>query len=77
MALLSSIEIIINNNPFRNFQKVVISQNLYGTDRFEITCRYDALEDLDGFLIENSKDFLGYPIVIQTRFLKVKGNRTE
>lgn len=73
MALLSSIEIIINNNPFRNFQKVVISQNLYGTDRFEIICRYDALEDLDGFLIENSKDFLGYPIVIQTRFLKGEG----
>ncbi len=70
MALLSSIDININNNPFRNFQQVAISQNLYGIDRFEILCRYDALEELDGFLIENSKDFLGYPITIQTRFMQ-------
>ncbi len=70
MALLSNIEITINNNPFRNFQEVMISQNLYGIDRFEIICRYDALEELDGFLIEKSKDFLGYPIVIQTKFMQ-------
>jgi type VI secretion system secreted protein VgrG len=69
MSLLSKVDISINQKPFRNFQHISIDQNLYGIDRFEIICRYDALEELDGFLIEKSKDFLGLPIVIQTKFL--------
>jgi len=69
MALLTKIDISINQKPFTSFRQVSISQNLYGIDRFEIRCRYDALEELDGFLIEKSKNFLGLPIVIQTKFL--------
>jgi type VI secretion system secreted protein VgrG len=69
MALLTKIDISINQKPFKSFREVSISQNLYGIDRFEIRCRYDALEELDGFLIEKSKNFLGLPIVIQTKFL--------
>ncbi|NLB25230.1 MAG: hypothetical protein GX820_00905 [Bacteroidales bacterium] len=69
MALLSKIDISINQKPFKSFRQVSISQNLYGTDRFEIRCRYDAMEEIDGFLIEKSKNFLGLPIVIQTKFL--------
>lgn len=67
MSLLSKIDITINQKPLKNFQQVSISQNLYGIDRFEIICRYDAYEELDGFLIEKTKDFLGLPIVIQTK----------
>lgn len=70
MALLSKINIAINQKPLKSFQQVTINQNLYGIDSFEITCRYDALEDLDGFLVEKSKDFLGFPIVIQTKFMQ-------
>lgn len=69
MSLLSKIDISINQKPLTSFQHISIDQNLYGIDRFEIICRYDALEELDGFLIEKSKDFLGLPIVIQTKFL--------
>ena len=67
MSLLSKIDININQKPLKKFLRVSINQNLYGIDSFEIICRYDALEEMDGFLIENSKDFLGLPIVIQTR----------
>ncbi|MFW5773088.1 MAG: type VI secretion system Vgr family protein [Tangfeifania sp.] len=69
MALLSKIDISINQKPLKSFQHISISQSLYGIDQFEITCRYEALEELDGFLIENSKDYLGLPIVIQTKLL--------
>jgi uncharacterized protein involved in type VI secretion and phage assembly len=67
MALLTDISVTINRKPLKNFRKISISQNLYGIDRFEISCRYDALENLDGFMIEKSKDFLGLPILIQTK----------
>ena len=71
MSVLSKITILINKKPFKSFQHISIFENLYGIDRFEISSRYDALEELDGFLIEKSKDFLGFPIVIQTK-IKVK-----
>ena len=71
MSLLSNIDIQINQKPLKSFQSLTINQNLYGIDSFTITCRYDAIEKLDGFLIENTKDFLGLPIVIQTK-MKVK-----
>ncbi len=67
MAILSKIDITINKKPLKSFQQVSISQNLYGIDSFEITCPYEALEEMDGFLIEKSKNFLGLPIVIQTK----------
>lgn len=69
MSLLSKIDITINQKPLKSFQKVSVKQTMYGLDSFEIICRYDAYEDLDGFLIEQSKDFLGLPIVIQTKIL--------
>lgn len=76
MSVVSNIHVLINQRQLKNFQQISISQNLYGIDRFEITCRYDALEELDGFLIEKSKDFLGLPILIQTKVL-VKDNEKD
>ena len=67
MSILSKIDISINQKPFEKFHKVLISHNLYGIDTFEIRCRYESIEELDGFLIEKSKDFLGLPVVIQTK----------
>jgi len=69
MSLLSKIDITINRKPLKYFYRVVINQNLYGIDTFEVECHYEALEEMDGFLIEKSKDFLGLPLVIQTRVL--------
>ncbi|MCF6356879.1 MAG: hypothetical protein L3J54_03655 [Draconibacterium sp.] len=67
MNSISKISIEINGKPLKDFDEVNINQNMYGIDSFEIACRFDAIENADEFLIENSKDFLGLPIVIQTR----------
>ncbi|MGQ1784451.1 type VI secretion system Vgr family protein [Saccharicrinis sp. GN24d3] len=66
MSLLSKIDVRINDNELKSFLHITVNQNLYGIDNFEIVCRYDDLEKLDGFVLENTKDFLGTPIVIQT-----------
>jgi type VI secretion system secreted protein VgrG len=76
MSILSKIIILINKKPLKSFQHISINENLYGIDSFEITCRYDALEELDGFLIEKSKDYLGLPVVIQTK-IKAKDDEKD
>ncbi len=76
MSILSKINVLINKKPLKSFQHISISENLYGIDQFEITCRYDALEELDGFLIEKSKDYLGLPVVIQTK-IQVKDDEKD
>jgi hypothetical protein len=74
MLLLSKIEIYIgsgnNSKSLDGFEYVSIDESIYGVDSFEITCRYDAIEKLDGFLIENAQNFLGLPISIQTTVMK-------
>jgi type VI secretion system secreted protein VgrG len=69
MSLLAKLDITINRKPLKYFYRILINQNLYGIDTFEIECHYEALEEMDGFLIDRSKDFLGLPIVIQTTVL--------
>ncbi|MBN2173797.1 MAG: hypothetical protein JXR61_07220 [Prolixibacteraceae bacterium] len=76
MSVISKAEIQINRKALKSFQHISVNQNLYGIDRFEITCRYDALEKADAFLIENSKEFLGAPILIQTK-IDVKGEEKD
>jgi len=76
MLHLSKIKISLNGKPLNGFQRVSINHNLYGIDSFEITCRYDSLEELDDFLIEKSKDFLGSAIVIQTK-IKIKDEEKD
>ncbi len=67
MNSISKIIVEINGNPLKDFEDVSISQNMYGIDSFEIVCRFESIEKIDEFLIESSKDFLGMPIVIQTK----------
>jgi phage protein D len=74
MTTVSKIEIKIKGIALSDFEYVSINENIYGIDSFEITCRYDAIEKLDGFLIKNAKDFLGSPVVIQ---IKVKVGSSE
>ncbi len=76
MGLLSKIEIIIEGKPLKSFQQVTVIQSLYGIDHFEITCPYDNMESGDDFIIERSKDYLGLPVVIQTK-MDVKGEEKD
>ena len=72
MSLVTKIDIIIKGNNSEGFRTCKHYESIYGIDSFDVTCRYDTIEKLDGFLIENAKDFLGAPIVIK---LKVKVGR--
>jgi len=67
MDSISKIIVEINGRPLKDFEDISINQNMYGVDSFDITCRFESLEKIDEFIIENSKDFLGMPIVIQTK----------
>jgi type VI secretion system secreted protein VgrG len=67
MSAISKIEILIDGNPFNEFQNIAINEAIYGLDTFKISYRYDAIEKLDKFLILNSRDFLGLPIIIRTK----------
>lgn len=65
MAVISNIEIKIDGKPMKDFDFVLIEQNLYDIDNFEITCRYDTIEKPDEFLIRYSREYLGAPAIIQ------------
>ncbi len=67
MGTILKIDIEIDGKPLKDFESVSINDNIYGIDSFEITCRYDAIEKLDEFLINKAKNFLGSPIIIQTK----------
>jgi uncharacterized protein involved in type VI secretion and phage assembly len=67
MPLISEIEIEIPGKKSLNFESIFINESIYGIDCFSITCRYDALEKLDGFLVENTKEFLGLPVTIKAK----------
>lgn len=74
MTLISEIEIEIPGKKSLNFEHISISESIYGIDTFSVTCRYNALEKLDGFLIENAKGFLALPVTIK---FKAKTGRQE
>lgn len=67
MNSISKIIIEIGGQQLNDFEEISINQSMYGIDSFEIKCRFDSLEKADGFILEKSKDFLGMPIVIQTK----------
>ncbi len=67
MAFLSEIQVTINGDSFRDFTQVNIVQNLYKTGEFTLACRFDALENPDEFLLEQSQKFLGKQIVIKAK----------
>jgi type VI secretion system secreted protein VgrG len=65
MAALSEIKVHINGALFKDFIDIQLNQSLYGFNTFSVTCRFDAMEDADEFLIEKSKEYLGAKILIQ------------
>lgn len=76
MATILKLDIKIDGKPLKDFEYVSIDENIYGIDSFEITCRYDAIEKLDEFLIKNAKNYLGCPITIQTK-VKVRDSEQD
>jgi len=76
MAIILKLNIRIDGEPLRDFEYVSIDENIYGIDRFQITCRYEAIEKLNAFLITNSRNFLGTPVTIQTR-VKVRDSEKD
>lgn len=75
MTQISEIEIEVPGKKSLNFEYISINESIYGIDNFSITCRYNALEKLDGFLIENTKGFLGLPVTIKVK--AKKGNQEK
>jgi type VI secretion system secreted protein VgrG len=65
MAVLSDIKVHINGALFKDFIDIQLNQSLYGFNTFSVTCRFDAIEDADEFLIEKSKEYLGAKILMQ------------
>jgi type VI secretion system secreted protein VgrG len=65
MAFLSEISIQLNGEFFKDFERVQINQSLYGYNSFSISCRFDAMEDTNRFLIEKSKEYLGAKVLIK------------
>jgi type VI secretion system secreted protein VgrG len=59
MAIASQIRIDIEGTELKDFLDLYISQGIYSPNEFEITCRMDAFEEKNGFVMEHSKKFIG------------------
>ncbi|MCK5281740.1 MAG: phage late control D family protein, partial [Cyclobacteriaceae bacterium] len=73
MALASKIRIEIDGEELKDFLNFTINQSIYTYHEFEVVCRMDTFEDTDGFVMEQSKKFIGLVITISIE-AKLKGN---
>lgn len=64
MALASKVSIVIDGNEVKDFLRLKINQNIYKINEFEVSCRLDTFELADGFVIDQSKKFIGATIII-------------
>lgn len=64
MALASGVKIEIEGVELKDYTSLELTQSIYGMNKFKVVTRLDALEDIDGFIINKSKTFIGSPIVI-------------
>lgn len=74
MALASKVEIEIAGEKVKDFLQLKVSQSIYGTNEFEVSCRLDTFELDDSFVLENSKNYIGAPIVITIDVLSLKND---
>jgi len=72
MALASKIRIEIEGEELNDFLHLTINQNIYTHHEFEVVCRMDTFEEKDGFVMEQSKKFIGSVISISIE-AKMKG----
>ncbi|MCK5276973.1 MAG: hypothetical protein KAK04_00520, partial [Cyclobacteriaceae bacterium] len=64
MALASKVQIEIDGKELKDFLNLTINQSIYSCHEFEVVCRMDTFEDADGFVMEQSKKFIGSVITI-------------
>jgi uncharacterized protein involved in type VI secretion and phage assembly len=76
MALASNIRIEIDSEELKDFLNLTIRENIYSHHEFEVVCRMDTFEEKDGFVMEQSKKFIGSEIKI-TVGAKLKGKSGE
>lgn len=76
MALAASVRIEIDDRKVRDFLSVSISQNIPGPHAFTVTFRMDTFEEPDDFLLNNSRKFIGLPIVIEIDGFRPGGEDT-
>ena len=64
MALASTIRIEIDGQELKDFLNFSIHQSIYSCHDFEVVCRMDTFEKPDGFVLEQSKKYIGSVITI-------------
>ncbi len=72
MALASKIRIEVEGEELKDFLNLTIRQSIYTHNEFEVVCRMDTFEAKDGFVMEQSKKFIGSVITIAIE-AKTKG----
>ncbi|MCF6332115.1 MAG: phage baseplate assembly protein V [Draconibacterium sp.] len=64
MALASKVSIEIDGIKVKDFLRLKINQSIYKVNEFVVACRLDTFELADGFVIDQSKKFIGATIII-------------
>jgi uncharacterized protein involved in type VI secretion and phage assembly len=74
MALASKIRVEIEGEELKDFLHISVSQSIHTHHEFEVVCRMDTFEDKNGFVMEQSKKYIGSVITI-TIEAKPKGEK--
>lgn len=74
MALASSVRIEIGGQKIPDFIDISIRQRMHALHEFQVTCRMDAFEEPDDFVVNKSKKFIGSTIVIEIDAAKPGGD---
>jgi type VI secretion system secreted protein VgrG len=77
MALAAAVRIEIAGQRVPDFLHIWISQQVYGLQKFCVTCRMDTFEEPDDFIISKAKKFIGSTIVLEIDALHPGGDGSE
>ncbi len=77
MALQTTTDLYIGATQIETFKSVLLHQQIGTHHTMQIVCRMDALEDMSSSLGEQSKNFLGETITLQTKSLDEIGGYKE
>jgi len=76
MALASKVRIEVDGDVIMDFIDLTIDQRMDGIQEFNVTCRMETFEDPDGFVMDNSKKYMGSIITIAIDALKPGDNES-
>jgi len=74
MALASSVRIEIDGQEIKDFLDFSIDQKMKAVQEFQLRCRMDTFEEPDGFVMNESKKFIGSNISIAIETYKPGGD---